>query len=80
LVHWVKGHEKRGLIAQPELWDNEAMIEAMERKEAEHNYCKIDVGAINPGKGRTDHGWDNWQIAFASKLNATLGVAGVPFN
>ena len=27
LVYWVKDHDKRGLIAQPELWDNKAMIE-----------------------------------------------------
>jgi hypothetical protein len=56
------------------------LIEAMERKEAEHNFGKIDVGTIDPGKCRTDHGWDNWQIAFANKLNATLGAAGVPIN
>ena len=30
LVFWVKDHDKRGLIADPELWDNEAMTEAME--------------------------------------------------
>jgi hypothetical protein len=38
LVYWVKDHDKRGLVAQPDLWDNEAMIEAMECKEAEHNF------------------------------------------
>jgi hypothetical protein len=27
-------HDKRGLVAQLELWDNEAMIKAMEHKEA----------------------------------------------
>ena len=80
LVYWVKDYDKRGLVAQPELWDNEAMVEAMERKEAEHNYGKIDVGTIDPGKCRTDHGWDNWQIAFANKLNATLGAAKVPID
>ncbi len=76
LVYWLKDHDKCGLVAQPDLWDNEAM----ERKEAEHNFGKIDVGTIDPGKCRTDHGWDNWQIAFANKLNATLGAAGVPIN
>jgi hypothetical protein len=34
LVHWVIDHDKRGLIAQLELWDNEAMIKAMDHKEA----------------------------------------------
>jgi hypothetical protein len=80
LVHWVKDHDKRGLIPQPELWDEDAMNEAMSNKEAELNYGKIDVGSIDPGKCRTDHGWDNWQIAFANKLNATLGAAKVPID
>ena len=80
LVYWVKDHDKRGLVPQPDLWDNEAMIEAMERKEAEHNFGKIDVGTIDPGKCRTNNGRDNWQIAFANKLNATLGAAGIPLN
>jgi hypothetical protein len=56
LVYWVRDHDKRGLVAQPDLWDSKAMIEAMECKEAEHNFGKIDVGAIDPGKCRTDHG------------------------
>ena len=60
LVFWVKDHDKRGLVAEPELWDTNAMEEAMERKEAKHNYGKIDVGIIDPGKCRVDHGWDNW--------------------
>jgi hypothetical protein len=38
LVYWVKDHDKRGLVVQPDLWDNKAMIEAMERKEAVHNF------------------------------------------
>jgi hypothetical protein len=80
LVYWVKDHDKRGLVAQPELWDREAMTEAMDCKEAKHNYGKIDNGTFDPGKCRTDHGWDNWQIAFANKLNATLGAAGVPID
>jgi hypothetical protein len=57
------------------------MVEAMERKAAELNYGnKNDVGTINPGKCRVDHGWDNWQIAFPVKLNATLGAAQVPID
>jgi hypothetical protein len=80
LVYWAEDHDKHGRVAQPELWDNKAMIKAMECKEAEHNYCKTDVVTINPGKCQTDHGWDNWQIAFANKLNTTLGAAGVPIN
>ena len=31
-------------------------------------------------KCRTDHGWDNWQTAFANKVNATLGAASIPIN
>ena len=76
MVYWVKDHDKRGFIAEPELWDNEAMVEAMERKEAEQNYSKIDVGTIHPGECSTDHGWDFRQIAYyTNKLNATMGAA-----
>ena len=79
LVFWVKDHDKRGLVAEPELWDEDVMVlDAMERKEAEHNYGKIDVGTINPGKCWTDHGWDSWQIAFTNKLNGALSAAQVP--
>jgi hypothetical protein len=80
LVFWVKDHDRRGLVAEPELWDEDAMVDAMERKEAEHNYGKIDVGIIDPGKCRVDHGWNNWQIAFINKLNATLGAAQFPID
>jgi hypothetical protein len=68
------------VVAQPELWDNDAMVEAMGRKEAKHQYGKIDIGTIDPGKCQMDHGWDNWQIAFANKLNATLGATKVPLD
>ena len=80
LVHWVKDYDKRGLVTQPELWDNDTMAEAMDSKEAKLQYSKIDVATIDPGKCRTDHGWDNWQIAFTNKLNATLGAAKVPLD
>ena len=80
LIFWDKDHDKRDLVAEPELWDNKAMVEAMERKEAKRNYGKSDVGTIDPGKCQMDHDWDNWQIAFTNKLNATLGAAQVPIN
>ena len=78
LVYWVKDHDRRGLEADPSSWDEDTMAESMERKEAEHNFDKINVVLIDPGKCRTDHGWDNWQIAFKNKLNTTLGAARVP--
>ena len=40
----------------------------------------INVGTIDPGKCKTDHGWDNWQVVFTNKLNATLGAAKVPLD
>ena len=80
LVFWIKDHDMRGLVMEPELWDTYVMVDAMERKEAEHNYVKIDVGTIDPSKCRTDHGWDNWQIAFTKKLTAILGAAQVPID
>ena len=60
----MKDHDRQGLIADPSSWDEDTMVESMERKEAEHNFDKINVTSIDPGKCRTDHGWDNWQIAF----------------
>jgi hypothetical protein len=56
------------------------MNAAMIRKEAEQNYGKIDVDITDPGKCQTDHGWDNWQLAFVNKLNRTLGAARVPID
>ena len=78
LVYWVKDYDKRGMEAAPELWTVNEMNKAMERKESEQNYGKVDVDIIDPGKCQTDFGWDNWQIAFVNKLNATMGAAKVP--
>ncbi len=68
LVHWVKDHTSAG--SKPSR-NSGAMIKAMEPKEAERKYGKIDVGTINPGKRRTYNGWNNWQIAIANRLIAT---------
>ena len=62
------------------MWAVNVMSKAMERKEAKQNYGKTDVDIGNPGKCQTNHGWDNWQIAFVNKLNATLGAAKVPID
>ena len=81
LVHWVKDYDKRGLVPEPDMWTaGDTMMEAMERKKAEQNYGEIDVDIIDPGKCQTNHGWDNWQIAFVNKLNATMGAANVPID
>ena len=47
-------HDKCGLVAEPELWDEDAMIDATDCKEAKRNHGKIDVGIINPGKCRVE--------------------------
>ena len=60
---------------EPEMWTVGEMNAAVERKESELNYGKIDVDIIDPGKGQTNVGWDNWQIVFGNKLSATLGAA-----
>ena len=78
LVYWVKDYDRRGMQASPELWTVDEMNTALEQKEFEYNYGKIDVDIIDPGKCQTDFGWDNWQIAFVNKLNATMGAAKVP--
>ena len=58
LVHWVKDYDKCGLVPEPDMWTGETMLEAMERKEAEQNYGKINVDIIDPGKcQQTNHGW-----------------------
>ena len=38
------------------------------------------LGLSTPASAEWNHGWDNWQIAFTNKLNATLGAAQVPIN
>ena len=78
LVFWVKDHTKRGLPVIPEMWNAVEMAKAMDRKEADINFEKIDVDLIDPGKCQTDFGWDAWQIAFMNKLSATMGAAKVP--
>ena len=81
LVFWVSMDcDKRRMEAAPELWTEEVMRNAMIRKETEYNYGKIDVDITDPDKCQTDHGWDNWQIAFGNKLNATLEAANVPID
>lgn len=59
------------------MWTEEEVQSALERKEAEHNFERIDVDLIDPGKCQTDFGWDSWQIAFMNKLSATMGAAKV---
>ncbi len=78
LVYWVKDHHKRNLDVDPEMWTQEEVMATLQRKESEHNFEKIDVDLIDPGKCQTDFGWDAWQIAFVNKLSATLGAAKVP--
>ena len=78
LVFWVKDHHKRNLDVDPEMWTEEEMFNTTQRKEAEHNFEKVDVDLIDPGKCQTDVGWDAWQIAFMNKLSATMGAAKVP--
>jgi hypothetical protein len=78
LVYWVKDHHRRNLDVDPDMWTEEEVIETIQRKEAEHNFEKVDVDLIDPGRCQTDAGWDAWQIAFMNKLSATMGVAKVP--
>ena len=75
LVHWVKDHQKRNLVANYLEWDADTMQAAMDRKESEKNVESVDIDMIDPGKCNTDHGWDAWQIGFLNKLGATIGAA-----
>ena len=78
LVFWVKDLAKRGITPDPGNWDINEMATAMEIKEADLNFDKVDVDLIGPGKCQTNFGWDAWQIAFTNKLRATMGAAKVP--
>lgn len=78
LVYWVKDHHKRNLEVDPEMWIEQEVVSALQRKEAEMNFEKVDIDLIDPGKCQTDFGWDAWQIAFINKLSATPGAAKVP--
>lgn len=78
LVYWVKDHEKRQITLDADLWTPEELKSTIARKEAEHNFEKVDVAIVDPGKCRTDVGWDSWQIGFMNKLSSTLGTAKVP--
>ncbi|KAI2497401.1 hypothetical protein MHU86_9792 [Fragilaria crotonensis] len=80
LVYWVKDNTNRGIEIDPDRWTVEEMARAMDRKESEYNYGKIDVDLIDPGKCQTDFAWDNWQIAFVNKLSATIGAAKFPID
>jgi hypothetical protein len=60
------------------MWTEEEMFDTIQRKEAEHNFEKVDVDWIDPGRCQTDAGWDAWQIASMNKLSATMRAAKVP--
>ena len=77
LVYWVKDYDGCGMDARPVLWMVEVMNTAMDCKESEYNYGKVDVDIIDPGKCQNNFGWDNWHIAFVNKLNATMGSSKV---
>jgi hypothetical protein len=62
------------------MWTQEVMLEAMGRKESDHNLDMVDIDIIDPGKCQTDAGWDNWQISFVNKLCAIMGAANVPID
>ena len=64
--------------AGPELWTLEVMNMAMESKKSDYNFGKVDVDTIDPGKCQTNFGWNDLQIAFVNKLNATMGAAKLP--
>lgn len=75
----MKDHHRRDLEVDPDMWTEDEINHAIQRKEAEHNFEKINVDlTIDPGKCQTDFGWGAWQIAFVNKLNATMGAAKVP--
>ena len=80
LVYWAKDSSNRGLDTDPDMWTPEEMAYAMDRKESEYNYGKIDIDVIEPRKCQTDFAWDNWQIAFVNKLSATMGAAKFPID
>ena len=67
-------------MPDPANWTEAELHRTAAKKTAEENAEKIDVDLIDPGKCQTDHGWDNWKIAFTNKLSATTGVSGSAVN
>ena len=58
LVNWVKDHHKCNLDVDPHAWtEMEVIMAAMQRKESDKNFEKIDVDIIDPGKCQVDKGW-----------------------
>jgi hypothetical protein len=67
------------LDADPEMWTEEEVFGIIQHKEAEHNFEKLEVDLIDPGRcQQTDVGWDVLQTAFMNKLSASMGAAKVP--
>lgn len=58
-VFWVKDHHKRNLAVDPEMWTKEEEEATLEQKEAKHNFEKVDIDIIEPGKCQTKGGLAN---------------------
>ena len=43
LVFWVKDHEKRQVEIDPDMWNADELRATLARKEADHNFEKIDI-------------------------------------
>jgi hypothetical protein len=81
LAYWVMDHHRRNLDADPEMWTEEEVFGTIQHNEAEHNFEKLEVDLIDPGRcQQTDAGcWDVWQIAFMNKPSViNKGAAKVP--
>ena len=60
LCFLAKDHEKRQLDIDPEMWMPEELRGILACKEADHNFERIDIDIVDPGKCQTDFGWDAW--------------------
>ena len=49
LVFRVKDHEKRQLDIDPGMWTSEELRRTLARKEADHNFERIDIDIVDPG-------------------------------
>jgi hypothetical protein len=71
LVHWVKDRMRRGVQIDPYLFDEAALIDALQEDEGEDLADTVDVDL--PDKFTPDK-WVQWEIEFTNYLGTKRGI------
>jgi hypothetical protein len=74
LVHWVKDRMRRGVQIDPYLFDEAALIDALQEDEGEDLADTVDVDL--PDKFTPDK-WVQWEIEFTNNLGTKRGIRGI---